>query len=83
MINITQDELNKLYCQVNDLHKKGRVSNTSDVVFTSASKQQILFRFDESMKTPSKPEGTWVVKSKLNVKFQDDDEQPSTSNQNL
>ena len=78
MTTITQEELNKLYLQVNDLHKKGRVFSTSDVVFTSANKNQILFRFEETMKTPSKPDGTWVVKSKIQVKFQDDDEEPGT-----
>jgi hypothetical protein len=78
MTTITQDELNKLYLQVNDLHKKGRIFSTSDVVFTSTNKHQILFRFEEDMRTPSKPEGTWVLKSKVQVKFQDDDEEPST-----
>lgn len=84
MTSITQHELNDLYCRVNSLYKAGRVSNTTDIVMPNWNNSvNLVFRFDRKMGTVLNPEGRWLLKTKVNVIFLDDDSEPSADSQDL
>lgn len=72
MVTITQNELNQLYLLVNKAYVEGRISNLTDVVFSTSSNQPVLFRWDTNLKNHRK-QGAWVVKGSIQIIFPEDE----------